>query len=196
MKRGIAMLAGAALLFGLAATTASGSHGVSGGSPHEFAVGTAKNRVAEFSQSPFQLEVAAHRRFDGEVTGHVRGSGDLTGDLPGGDFEVEGEVTCLRVDPKPAAEVALTGPGTRASIKYVVKTSSGSAAPPEGWVIEVFVEDNGHSVNGEPVDANGALFPVPPELSDPSDCHDPNLAGQPYNPVDQGDYVVHDNGVE
>jgi hypothetical protein len=161
------------------------------GGPHDFAVGSAKNRAAEFSQSPFQLEVSAHRLSDTEVTGHVRGSGDLTGDLPSGEFTVEGHVTCLRVEPKPAPEALVTGPGTRAAIKYVVDNSNGSFAPPQGWVIEVFVEDNGHPRNGQPVDGNATLLPVPPDVSDPRTCDDPNVAGQPYNPVDQGDYVVH-----
>jgi hypothetical protein len=152
---------------------------------HDFAVGTAKNNLGEFSQSPVQLEVSAHRESATEVTGHVRGYGDVNGDLDGGNFDVVGHVTCLRVEPKPDASV--TGPGARASIKYVVDNSSG----PLGWVTEVFVEDNGPPRDGRPVDANSTLLPEPPELSDPRQCDDP-LLGQPYNPVDQGDYVVND----
>ena len=160
---------------------------------HDFAVGSAKNMIGEFSQSPVQLEVSAHRLSPTEVTGHVRGYGDLNGDLEGGDFNVVGHVTCLRVPPKPPPEALLTGPGTRAAIKYVVDNSSGPLAPPVGWVTEVFVEDNGPPRGGQPVDANATLLPEPPELSDARACDDPNVAGQPYNPVDQGDYVVHDS---
>lgn len=163
--------------------------------PHDFAVGSAKNRLAEFTQFPVQLEVSAHRLSAVEVTGHVRGSGDLNGDLPGGDFKVVGHVTCLRVEPKPLPE-ALLKPGNRASIKYVVDNSSGSLAPPVGWVTEVFVEDNGNPRNGHPVDANSTLFPAPPQLSDARTCDDPNVAGQPYNPVDQGDYRVFDSALQ
>jgi hypothetical protein len=164
--------------------------------PHDFAVGTAKNKLGEFSQSPVQLEVSAHRLSELEVTGHVRGSGDLNGDLAGGDFQVVGHVTCLRVEPKPAAEVLLTGPGARAAIKYVVDNSSGPMAPPVGWVTEVFVEDNGNPQNGHPVDANSTLLPEPPQVSDAKQCDDPNVAGQPYNPVDQGDYRVYDSALQ
>ncbi|MFL5910391.1 MAG: hypothetical protein ACJ768_07495 [Gaiellaceae bacterium] len=160
-----------------------------GDAAHDFAVGTAKNNLAEFSQAPVQLEVSAHRESATVVTGHVRGYGDLNGDLAGGDFNVVGHVTCLRVDPKPDA--AVTGPGARASIKYVVDNSSGPLAPPIGSVVEVFVEDNGPPRGGTPVDANATLLPEPPELSDARQCDDP-LLGEPYNPVDQGDYVVND----
>ncbi|HEX8067931.1 MAG TPA: hypothetical protein VF520_15545 [Thermoleophilaceae bacterium] len=180
--------------FAALAAATSGPAAAAGG-PYDYAVGSAKNRAAEFSQSPFQLEVSAHRQSPTEVTGHVRGSGDLTGDLPGGDFVVEGPVTCLRVEPKPLAEALVTGPGNRAAIKYVVKTSGGSLAPPVGDVIEVFVEDNGNPEDGQPVDGNATLLPEPPELSDPRTCDDPNVAGQPYNPVDQGDYRVYDGPV-
>jgi hypothetical protein len=176
-----ALVAGAGAVIGQAALATG---------PHDYAVGSAKNRFAEFTDAPVQLEVSAHRLSPTEVTGHVRGSGDLNGGLPGGDFEVEGHVTCLRVEPKPAPEVLATGPGRRAAIKYVVDNSSGSMAPPVGWVTEVFVEDNGRPRNGHPVDANSTGFPSPPELSDARTCDDPNIAGQPYNPVDQGGYRV------
>lgn len=159
---------------------------------HDFAVGSAKNMIGEFSQSPVQLEVSAHRLSATEVTGHVRGYGDVNGDLEGGDFNVVGHVTCLRVEPKPAAEAVVTGAGTRAAIKYVVDQSSGPLAPPIGWVTEVFVEDDGPPQGGQPVDWNSTLLPEPPQASDARTCDDPNVAGQPYNPVDQGDYVVND----
>ena len=164
--------------------------------PFDYAVGTGKNMVGEFSDAPVQLEVSAHKLSELEVTGHVRGSGDLNGGLPGGDFQVVGHVTCLRVEPKPAPEALLTGAGNRAAIKYVVDNSSGSLAPPVGWVIEVFVEDNGNPQGGQPVDANSTLFPLPPELSDARQCDDPNVAGQPYNPLDQGDYRVYDSALQ
>jgi hypothetical protein len=182
------LMVGGVLCAAVVGTTGAGASD----SPYDRAVGSAKNRALEFSQSPFQLEVSAQRRSATDVTGHVRGSGDLTGEAPSGEFTVEGEVTCLRVEPK----LPLEEPGRRAAIKYVVKNSTGSFAPPKGWVIEVFVEDNGPPRGGEPVDGNATLLPEPPERSDPEECDDPNVAGQPYNPVDQGDYQVHDGGVE
>jgi hypothetical protein len=183
----VALLGGALV----SASSASASHESSAGSPSDFAVGSAKNRLAEFTPFPFQLEVSAHKRSESDTTGHVRGSGEL----PIGEFRVEGEVTCLRVESKPPLEAALTGPGYRASIKYRFKNTSGSAAPPENGGVEVYIEDNGRPVNGDPVDANGTGAPLPPgafEAANPRACSDPNVAGQPYNPVDQGDYTVHD----
>ncbi len=140
--------------------------------------------------------MSAHREPDGQVTGHVRGYGDLTGEAPLGEFWVEGSVTCLRVEPKPDPEVEATGPGTRAAIKYRVKNSRGSFAPPEDSTVEVFIEDNGEPENGEPVDGNSTSLPLPAEVNDPETCDDPNVAGQPYNPVDSGNYTVHDDGIE
>ena len=177
-----AMVAALVLVAPLGGTSAgaAGEQGVA-----ELAVGSGDNRLAEVGP-PVSLTVAAHRSSDGRVVGHARGSGEL---FPGGTFQVEGEVTCLRVEPK------LGGGGLRASIKYRFHRSAGSAAPPQGGGVEVFVEDNGQPVGGDPVDANATgppLDPVAFEASDPSDCDDPNVAGQPYNPVDSGDYTLGD----
>jgi hypothetical protein len=155
----------------------------------ERAGGSARNQVAEFGGPTF-LAVDATRRSPTEVGGHVRGSGDLLPGLPGGDFEVAGRVTCLRVEPQ------LDGTGTRASIKYRFDRSTGSSAPPLHGGVEVFIEDNGPPVNGRPVDGNGTGPPLTPEAfeaSDPASCDDPNIAGQPYNPVDSGDYALRDS---
>jgi hypothetical protein len=99
------------------------------------------------------------------------------------------------VEPKPGGDP--TGPGTRASIKYHFKHSSGPAAPPQDGGVEVYIEDNGDPQNGQPVDGNGTGPPMPPELFKPTAhiCSDPNVAGQPYNPIDSGNYVVHDGPV-
>ena len=148
-----------------------------------FVAGSAKNRFAEFG-GPVQLEVSAHLHRNGTVTGHARGSGTLVESLPGTAFRVAGEVTCVRIVPN------LTG-GAYASVKYRYR----SASPPleEGGGVEVYIEDNGHPVGGRPVDANGTGPPMSRaafEASDPEQCSDPLLAGQPYNPVDQGNYVI------
>jgi hypothetical protein len=151
----------------------------------ELAFGSATNRFAELG-GPNRLEVAARRRSDGSVVGYARGSGELA---PGASFEVEGEVTCLRVEPK------LEGEGFRASIKYRYRRTSGSAAPPQGGGVEVFIEDNGRAIRSRPVDGNGTGPPMDPatfEASRPDVCDDPNVSGQPYNPVDSGDYTLRD----
>ena len=153
----------------------------------EFVSGDASNRFGELA-GPNRLSVWAFQKAGGPVHGYATGSGDL---LPppasGADFAVEGHVTCLRV------ERQLDGSGFAASLKYRYEKSSGAAAPPQGGGVEVFIEDNGDPVNGQPVDANATGPPLTPQLfeaSDPRTCDDPNLAGQPFNPVDSGDYVV------
>jgi hypothetical protein len=186
MRARTAILGGAicAVLAGSGSAEASGT--ASG--PSEFAFGSATNRFAEFG-GPNSLAVWAHRRSATQVTGYARGSGDLLPNLPGGDFKVEGPVTCLRVEPQP------DGTGTTASIKYRFKSSTGSTAPPQGGGVEVFIEDNGPPEDRHPVDGNGTGPPLTPEAfeaSDPKACDDPNIAGQPYNPVDSGDYRLHD----
>ena len=147
--------------------------------------GSAKNQLAEVSPFPVQLAVAAHG-FDAElpdpaallgseqVTGHVVGAGEL----PNGAFRVEGEVTCLRVV------------GHRATIKYRIKTAHGPGAPPAGWGVQVFVEDNGEPGRGA-TDGNATDAPLPPEVFEPQAglCE---LPRGPYNPVDAGNYVVRD----
>ena len=58
---------------------------------------------------------------------------------------------------------------------------SGPAAPPPGGV-EVYIEDNGHPENGQPVDANGTGSPqiAEPLFEATADvCSDPNIPGQP-----------------
>jgi hypothetical protein len=159
----------------------------------DFVAGSAKNQLFEVTPYAVQLAVAAHG-LDAElaspfrtlsdpteplfgatdVTGHVVGFGEL----PNGEFRVEGEVTCLRVE------------GNRATIKYRFKSTRGSAAPPTGGGVQVFVEDNGEPGNGTP-DGNATDGPIPPGLFDATAdlCEAPR---GPFNPVDSGNYVVHD----
>jgi hypothetical protein len=153
-----------------AATPAGASHG-GGGGPHDFAVGSAKNMLVEVTPYPAHLRVSAHL-FGSDVSGHAVGSGAL----PNGEFKVQGEVTCLRVV------------GNRATIKYRFARTAGPGAPPAGWGVQVFVEDNG---SGATPDGNATDLPLPPELFDPfaGVCE---LPRGPYNPVDSGNYVVHD----
>ena len=103
-----------------------------------------------------------------------------TSGAPGGEFEVQGPVTCLRVA------------GNKAAIKYRFDQASGSAAPFKGGGVEVFVEDNGKSRDGHPVDANAAGSPQAAGEFDAAatQCDDPNLA--PYDTVESGDYTVKD----
>jgi hypothetical protein len=164
-------VAGLALLTA-AAGIASASHG-SGGGPRDFAVGAAKNTFA--TGTPNHLMVSAHGAA-ADVTGHVRAKGDL-----GGEFTLEGEVTCLRVE------------GNRAALKYRFKHATGSAAPFDGGGVQVFIEDNGDPVGGQAVDRNAFDPPQPAGVFDlgATQCDDPTPRPD-YDPVDSGDYTVHD----
>jgi hypothetical protein len=169
----MAGLIGAAVLAATAAP-AGASHEAGTGADHDFAVGAARNTLLEVTPFPADLRLAAHA-FSGGVSGHAVGSGVFP---PGGAFHVEGEVTCLRVV------------GNRATVKYRFKTTRGPGAPPPGWGVQVFIEDNGEPSGGTP-DANATDAPLPPEVFEPTAgvCE---LPRGPYNPVDDGNYVVHD----
>ncbi len=100
-----------------------------------------------------------------------------------GDFEVHGQVTCLRVD------------GNRAAIKYRFEKASGSSAPFQGGGVEIFVEDNGEPRRGQPVDANASRPPEPAGAfeTNAAQCDDPNSAT--YDTLTSGNYVVRDRAV-
>ena len=177
---GLAIAAGAAAL--MLAAPAGATHSATDGG-RDFAVGSGTNLLFEVSPYAADLRVSAHAVDDElptlgglfgatDVTGHVVGSGEL----PNGEFRVEGEVTCLKVV------------GNQATIKYRFKTTSGSAAPPPGWGVQVFVEDNGRTGNA---DGSAADLPQPAEAFEPlaDQCE---LPRGPFNPIDSGNFVVHD----
>ena len=90
-------------------------------------------------------------------------------------FELEGPVTCLRVE------------GNKAAIKYRFVKATGVAEPFKGGGIEVFVEDN----TPQP-DANASGAPqIAEEFNKAAtQCDDPNLAT--FSPVREGGYTVAD----
>ena len=191
--RTAAALAGAAIVALAAPAPGLASHGPDSTGGRDFAVGSAKNMLVEVTPFPAHLRLAAHG-FDAElgtpggpelpppgllfggtqVTGHAVGSGEL----PTGAFHIEGEVTCLKVV------------GNRAPVKYRFKTAQGPGAPPAGWGVQVFVEDNGPPSGATP-DGNATDAPLPPELFEPQ-ADQCELPRGPLNPVDSGSYVVHD----
>jgi|SRR4051794_23056813 len=151
--------------------------------PGDLATGSAFNQFPTPAGPGFaHLSVAAHSDASGDDPhGNVHASGTLGG--PMGEFEVQGPVTCLRVD------------GNRAAIKYRFNKATGSAAPFEGGGVEVFVEDNGEPRRGQPVDATASLPPEPAGVFDTNaaQCDDPNSAA--YDTVTSGNYVVRDRAV-
>ena len=90
-------------------------------------------------------------------------------------FELEGPVTCLRVE------------GNNAAIKYRFAKATGVAAGFKGGGIEVFIEDN----SPQP-DANASGAPQMAEEFNKAatQCDDPNLAT--FSPVREGGYTVAD----
>lgn len=175
MRRSAVVFVAAVLALTMAAAGIAGASHGSGAGPRDFAVGAAKNTFA--TGTPNHLMVSAHGAA-AAVTGHVRAKGDLAG-----EFKLEGEVTCLRVE------------GNRAALKYRFKHATGSAAPFEGGGVQVFIEDNGNPRNGQAVDRNAFDPPQPAGVFDltAAQCGDPTLRAD-YDPVDSGNYTVHDAG--
>jgi hypothetical protein len=147
--------------------------------------GSASNHFADLPAYPVSLSVSAHGfdaglpTLDGllgarDVRGNVTGAGTL----PNGDFITKGEVTCLRVV------------GNRATIKYRFRKTAGEGAPAPGWGVQVFVEDNGPA-SGATRDGNATDAPLPPALFE-AQADQCELPRGPFNPVDSGNYVVHD----
>jgi hypothetical protein len=180
MKRTGAVLGIVSVVAVLLPASSVGSHSGPGGSNREFAVGAAKNTFFQ-AFGPNHLMVSAHRDpAGGDPTGHVRAKGDIDGPGPMEPFAFEGEVTCVRVE------------GNRAAIKYRFKHAEGSGEPFEGGGVQVFVEDNGPPNQGQP-DAN--TFDAPQLAgafdTNATDCSDPQQR-QDYDPVESGNYTVHD----
>ena len=170
-------------LIGLTVGALAGGFGATaaaGGGPGDLATGSALNQFPTPSGPGFaRLNVAAHSGPTGlDPRGNVHAKG--TTGFPNGEFEVQGPVTCLRVD------------RNRAAIKYRFSEATGSAAPFQGGGVEVFVEDNGEPRRGQPVDANAFQPPQPAGVFDTnaSQCDDPNSAT--YDTVTSGNYTVKD----
>jgi hypothetical protein len=85
-------------------------------------------------------------------------------------FEVEGPVTCLRVE------------GNRAAIKYRFAKASGIAEPFKGGGVEVFIEPNANASGGPQTAAE--FNPAATQ------CDDPNMVT--FSPLRSGAYTVID----
>jgi hypothetical protein len=154
-----------------------------GSGPGDLATGSASNQFpTPAGPGSARLDAAAHSGPAGlNPRGNVHAKG--TTGVPMGEFEVQGPVTCLRVD------------GNRAAIKYRFQRATGSAAPFAGGGVEVFIEDNGEPRRGQPVDATAFQPPQPAGVFDTNatQCDDPNTAT--YDTVTSGNYVVRDRPV-
>jgi hypothetical protein len=164
----------AALCSMLALAASAGATG--GGTARDYVFGTGTGHFQE-TGGPFSLSVAAWG--DGPLAqGYVRGSGDYLG-----EFRVEGPVTCTSIV------------GNRASIKYRFRRSQGPGAPPQNGGVQVYIEDNGRTRNGQPVDRVATEPPLPPGVFDATaEVCTPPQANPAWTRIETGDYVVHDAG--
>src|SRR5215211_3499505 len=149
--------------------------------PGDSAVGSGTNQfIVVLGEA--HLSVSAHSDANGDnPSGHVRATGDPDGNGPVEPFKLEGEVTCLEVS------------GNRAAIKYRFKHAEGSAAPFQGGGVQIFIEDNGDPVYGQPVDRTTFDPPQQPRVFDAaaSVCDEPNTR-LGYDQIESGDFGVHD----
>ena len=90
-------------------------------------------------------------------------------------FELEGPVTCLRVE------------GNKAAIKYRFAKATGVAAGFKGGGIEVFIEDNTPQADAN---ASGAPQTASEFNAAATQCDDPSMA--PFSMVREGGYTVAD----
>jgi hypothetical protein len=152
-----------------------------GGENQDFASGSGSNEFL-IVVGEARLSGAARSGPAGEdPTGHIRAQGDPDGAGPMEPFQLEGEVTCLRVS------------GTRTAIKYRFKHASGSAAPFAGGGVQIFLEDNGDPVGGVAVDRTTFDPPQPAGVYEPAatQCDDPDSRTS-YDQIQSGNFVVHD----
>jgi hypothetical protein len=167
------------LLVLLAFGAASG--GAQQGQNQDFASGSGTNEFLVVLGEA-HLSGAAHSGPSGEdPAGHIRAQGDPDGAGPMEPFQLEGEVTCLRVS------------DNRAAIKYRFKHATGSAAPFAGGGVEIFLEDNGNPVDGQPVDRTAFDPPQSASVYDlaATQCDDPDSRFS-YDQLESGDFVVQD----
>jgi hypothetical protein len=152
-----------------------------GGDSGDYAVGSGSNQfLIELGDA--RLSISAHSDpAGGSPSGHVRAQGDPDGDGSTEPFELEGEVTCLKVS------------GNRAAIKYRFKHAEGSAEPFAGGGVQIFVEDNGDPDGGDAVDRTTFDPPQSAGLYDltASVCDDPT-SRLGYDEIQSGDFGVHD----
>jgi hypothetical protein len=150
--------------------------GAAGAARESSVAGSGTGHFAE-TGGPFSLSVDG--RGEGvSAQGYVLGSGVYVD-----AFEVEGPITCMRVE------------GNRASIKYSFKRASGPGAPPQDGGVQVYVEDNGRPQRGRPVDRVATEPPQPPGVFDAAAgvCTDPTL-NPAWTPLESGDFTVRDAG--
>jgi hypothetical protein len=166
---------------GLALAAAVGGVGASSaaaaGTPGDLVAGSAVNGFPNPVTGPGSTRLTVEGARSGPAgenpSGFVNDVGFLGSPMPA--FELEGPVTCLKVE------------GNKAAIKYRFVKATGAAEPFKGGGIEVFIEDN----SPQP-DANAAGAPQTAAVFNAAatQCDDPNMA--PFSTVREGGYTVVD----
>jgi hypothetical protein len=166
-----AALALAAAVAGVVASSAAAE------TPGDLVAGSAVNGFPNPVTGPGSTRLTVEAARSGPAgenpSGFVNDVGFLGSPTPA--FELEGPVTCLRVE------------GNKAAIKYRFAKATGIAAGLQGGGIEVFIENN----SPEP-DANAAGEPQTEAAfnAHATQCDDPS--GAPFSPVREGGYTVAD----
>jgi hypothetical protein len=170
-----------ALLSLLALPAVSGaSHSTKKSGGHrDFTIGAGLQSLPLGGSESFRFDAYADGR---GVRGYEVANGDLDGAGPLPPFMFSGPVTCLAVV------------GNRASFFYEFESAEPSFF--QGGGVQVYVEDNGAPLDGQPVDGTAFDAPIPgpgpglPPLEGPTVCPPPRLTG--YDVLESGDAVVHD----
>ena len=166
-----AALALAAAVGGVAASSAAAE------GPGDLVAGSAVNGFPNPVTGPGSTRLTVEGARSGPAGENPSGFVNAVGSFgsPMTAFELEGPVTCLRVE------------GNKAAIKYRFAKATGVAEPFKGGGIEVFVEDNAPQP-----DANASGAPQMAEEFNKAatQCDDPTMA--PFSPVREGGYTVAD----
>jgi hypothetical protein len=147
------------------------------GTPGDLVAGSAVNGFPNPVTGPGSTRLTVEGARSGPAGENPSGFVNAVGSLgsPMTAFELEGPVTCLRVE------------GNKAAIKYRFVKASGIAEPFQGGGIEVFIEDNTPQADAN---ASGAPQTASEFNAAATQCDDPNLAS--FSPVHSGGYTVAD----
>jgi hypothetical protein len=169
------MAAGLALAAAVGGVVASSAAAV--GAPPDLVAGSAVNGFPNPVTGPGSTRLTVEGARSGPAGENPSGFVNDVGSFgsPMTAFELEGPVTCLRVE------------RNKAAIKYRFAKATGVAEGLKGGGIEVFIEDNAPQP-----DANAAGEPQTAAVFNASatQCDDPNMA--PFSPVREGGYTVAD----
>jgi hypothetical protein len=166
---------------GLALAAAAGgvvaSSAAAAGTPGDLVAGSAVNGFPNPVSGPGSTRLTVEGARSGPAGENPSGFVNDVGSFgsPMTAFELEGPVTCLKVE------------GNKAAIKYRFAKATGVAEGFRGGGIEVFIEDNSPQPDAN---ASGAPQMAAAFNEHATQCDDPS--GAPFSPVREGGYTVAD----